>query len=800
MNKIPACLETSLLDDLESSALIEPHPKPQHQFGALPQPEPDEPNRSVRVCIASPDIFGPIYNGGIGTAYAALSAALVRAGNEVTILYPHGNYSETKSLDHWIQYYRERNIHFVPLPEPTELLHPGMRKKSHIRKSYGVFQWLKQYEANFDLVHFVEWGGVGFYSLLAKHQGLAFEHLNMVVCSRSPTSWCIEGNREYINRKELLEIDFMERESVRLADVLISPSQYMLHWLNKNGWKLPKHCYVQPNVLPEEPPIIDYSQLRTVAINEIVFFGRLETRKGLVLFCDAIDKAPVHTREDLLISFLGKVSSLGNMRSQEYIRSRAQNWKCRINIMNDKNRHEAVDYLRGPGRAAVIPSLLDNTPNTVLECLSQKIPFISSDVGGAPELIDEQDRERICFKPEIGALAQKLDLIVEEGLRPSKPRINFVDNERAWMRWHQTQLKNPEPRRVNHFTTGKEALVSVCLTHFNRPRHLARALESIRRQDYSNFEVVLVDDGSTLEEALSFLRQIEPEFIQRGWKLFPQNNRFLGAARNSAASCARGEYILFMDDDNIAEPNEISTFVDVALKTNADILTCAMNTFKENETDASNIKAAGIWPYLGPAAAAGALSNPFGDANALIRKSAFEELGGFIEDRQITAQDREFFARAVLRGYRLETIPVPLYRYRICSSAMLRTGDPAVNQWRVMQTYQSACPSEFQNLLSLLGSMNGQFGAPDSTGNPQEIVNKYWRRQSWRFTRPMRNLVNALRGRPPEQEPKVQTWMEAWEIISKIEDSASWNLTGPLRAIGKATKNFRRALRRRAGS
>ena len=48
----------------------------------------------ARVCIASPDISGPIKNGGIGSAYKALAMALARGGHEVTILYPHGTHSD----------------------------------------------------------------------------------------------------------------------------------------------------------------------------------------------------------------------------------------------------------------------------------------------------------------------------------------------------------------------------------------------------------------------------------------------------------------------------------------------------------------------------------------------------------------------------------------------------------------------------------------------------------------------------------------------------------------------------------
>ena len=122
-------------------------------------------------------------------------------------------------------------------------------------------------------------------------------------------------------------------------------------------------------------------------------------------------------------------------------------------------------------------------------------------------------------------------------------------------------------------------LVSVCLATFNRPSLLAQALESLRCQDYPNFEVLLVDDGSDEPDALVFLDQLEPEFKAKGWRIIRQENNYVGAARNNGARHARGEYLLFMDDDNYAEPHEISTFVKAATYSRADVLTCAIKRF-----------------------------------------------------------------------------------------------------------------------------------------------------------------------------------------------------------------------------
>lgn len=48
-------------------------------------------------------------------------------------------------------------------------------------------------------------------------------------------------------------------------------------------------------------------------------------------------------------------------------------------------------------------------------------------------------------------------------------------------------------------------LVSVCITHYNRPQFLEFALKSIEKQSYTNFEVILVDDGSTSQEAKEYV-------------------------------------------------------------------------------------------------------------------------------------------------------------------------------------------------------------------------------------------------------------------------------------------------------
>ena len=147
------------------------------------------------------------------------------------------------------------------------------------------------------MVHFHEWRGNGYYSLLAKHQGLAFERATLCVGVHSPSLWNKQCNHELVDHVIDLEVDYLERQSVALADVLISSSRYMLEWLTGQGWSLPPTCSVLPNLLPASA-LARPGRAGAMGpdpdgdgpVEEFVFFGRLEGRKGLALFCDALDR------------------------------------------------------------------------------------------------------------------------------------------------------------------------------------------------------------------------------------------------------------------------------------------------------------------------------------------------------------------------------------------------------------------------------------------------------------------------------------------------------------------------------
>ncbi len=750
------------------------------------------PPGSLRICIATPEIIGLTRNGGIGTTYANLAATLAAAGHEVTILYLLSSCEPVTNEQSAVDSYKKKGIRLLRLPreEPSRIMATEVASIS-----YSAYRWLKQ--RDFDVIHFPEWMGLGYYSVLAKHQGLAFQDCTMVVGLHGPSIWVTTANLDFICDFEYLERCFMERRSIAYADVLLSPTQYMISWAAEQGWDLPARSYVQPHILPDE--FIEEAGPEPVKIKELVFFGRLQKLKGLVLFCDALDLIAKNGKAaPVPVTFWGRQTTLEGITSEDYIFYRARQWPFAVRIISDLDRDGALAYLKEGARLAIIPSLVENFCNTVQECCGMGIPFLASAVGGIKERITPEDREIVCFAPRPGDLAKRIVRALEEGVRRTRSSVDLKSNRKIWTDWYEPPEKNQSlPGAKAKGTCDRPSshpLVSVCLTTFNRPQLLAQALESLRSQDYPNFEVLLVDDESDQPEALALLDRLEPEFKSRGWRIIRQENSYLGAARNTGARHAHGEFLLFMDDDDYAEPHEISTFVRVAEYCGADILTCVAKLFSGKAAPSSYSQAPdNVLLPLGAAADVGAVKNCFGDANALVRRSTFEELGGFTEDYGVGHEDYEFFARAVLKGARLEVVPEELFWYRRHQGSMIQTTPTAANVFRSARPYLEALPPDLRGIVHLLQG----YRHVESEGLlMQQLLMEqcirrfetFWNSWSWRSFRPIRNFFRRCRRLPPEIKPAIHSLSEAQEAIKSIKNSATWHLTRPFRALRKLVK------------
>lgn len=638
-----------------------------------------------RVLIVTPDILGPIRNGGIGTAFGALAQTLAEDGRAVTIVYTLGNHNEDgQGIERWQRHYAAMGVRFIPAR--LEEGEPTLDAPYHAWRAYRVYLWLKQHQQDYDLAYFPEWKGEAYYALQARRLGLDFAHLPIMVVTHSSTTWAESGNHVVPQKFEDLVLEFLERRSTEMADAVISPSQYMLDWVRQRGWRIGAPTHVIQNLMPDTGGAAPVGEATAFNITEWVFFGRLERRKGLLIFLDALARMPEELRQHIQVTFLGKAIHTSDFDSEAAIAERMDGWAHAPRIITDHDRDQALAYLQQPGRVAIIASLVENSPYTVLECVLKRIPFMAADVGGIAELIDPADRDRALFKPTPEGLKTALLALNGERYAPPRPAFDADATRQAWLDLQHTLLEQSAVAPVE--PRGAAPHITVCLVHYNRPEMLAQSLDSLRQQTYAHFDVVLVDDGSPSPAAQRYLDKLQDEFDWRGWTLVRQTNAYLGAARNHAVRHARGDYVLFMDDDNIAKPHELAVFARAAQISGADILTTVSDVFNAADgVPSPDQPSQQLWVPLGNARGLGVFRNVFGDANALVRRRTFMSVGGFTEDVGIGHEDWEFFARASLAGADLQLLPEPLFWYRVNATSMLRAGDARVDHARSVRPY-----------------------------------------------------------------------------------------------------------------
>jgi hypothetical protein len=104
-------------------------------------------------------------------------------------------------------------------------------------------------------------------------------------------------------------------------------------------------------------------------------------------------------------------------------------------------------------------------------------------------------------------------------------------------------------------TTSIDILVSLVIPAYNKGRFLAEAIDSVLAQSYSNFEIIVVDDGSTDET-----KEVAGRYSSVNY--FFQQNRGVSAARNAGLKQSKGSYVVFLDADDRLLPDALKIGVE----------------------------------------------------------------------------------------------------------------------------------------------------------------------------------------------------------------------------------------------
>ena len=113
--------------------------------------------------------------------------------------------------------------------------------------------------------------------------------------------------------------------------------------------------------------------------------------------------------------------------------------------------------------------------------------------------------------------------------------------------------------------------MSVIVPVYNVENYLKKCLDSILNQTFKEFELIVVNDGST-DKSLGILKNYEARYDNI--IIINKQNEGQGVARNKALEICKGEYIAFVDSDDYIEPNMLQSMYNKSLEKNLDIVVC----------------------------------------------------------------------------------------------------------------------------------------------------------------------------------------------------------------------------------
>ena len=237
-------------------------------------------------------------------------------------------------------------------------------------------------------------------------------------------------------------------------------------------------------------------------------------------------------------------------------------------------------------------------------------------------------------------------------------------------------------------SSRQDPLVSVVITAYNSRELIEATLRSACEQTWKRTEIIVVDDGSKPESAALIARAVA-KFP--GVRLASEPNRGLSGARNRGAELSRGDYITFLDHDDLWRPTFIECVVAAfESRPQLGLVFCRIEHMRENGEPTGRVSR----PKLhGITVRDLLISDPACCGSSfMIRRAAYEEVHGFAEEYR-RAETPEFFIRLVLAGWEIDGIDDVLVLYRNTMDGLsAKAGLLLQDRLRILRQTLPKCP------------------------------------------------------------------------------------------------------------
>ena len=294
---------------------------------------------------------------------------------------------------------------------------------------------------------------------------------------------------------------------------------------------------------------------------QVLWAGRLDEEKRIDLFLDVVRRctfADFRVFGQVVVGDDNTLPALPNL-SYEGPFASPLDWLGRYNF-----------------DAFMFTSRWEGMPNILIEVGALGIPVIAPTVGGVAELITETTGYPLPERPTVADYEQALLSVIKE---PTKA-LQRAEQLREWVQQHHSwdgfvasvaavtayvgsslsdcgaEESSPARGVIGRADTPVRPLVSVIIPCYNQGRYLQQSIASAVAACRHPLEIIVIDDGSTDITTARHLAEAE-EIAPGAVRIRRQSNCGLSGARNSGIALARGQYIQFLDADDVLVPGKI---------------------------------------------------------------------------------------------------------------------------------------------------------------------------------------------------------------------------------------------------
>jgi|GEM_PF-910732 len=403
----------------------------------------------------------------------------------------------------------------------------------------------------------------------------------------------------------------------------------------------------------------------------LLFAGSIIRRKGIYELVEAFCQLVQETNADIRLVIAGPGEYA------EVLKSCKKYWS-KITFTGDVDKETLYDFYKMCD-IGIMPSYIEQCSYTVIEMLYHELPIIVSDVDGLKEIIQSNFGLRVKATYTASSfILDRQDLIYnikkcianpEEAQNRAKTgkafAMKYLSVDAMIKKTTAVYLKmlienaiKPEISKLKLQLLGRisDPFISIVIPCYNAGRYLQACLDSIYNQTYSDFEIILIDDGSTDNTNAILARNDDPRIVY----ITNKKNRGISYSLNRGIKVARGKYIARMDGDDCMSPQRLEEQL-IFLENNPDyglvgswhtVIDC--NGFPINRIESfcehEELKLALLF------------QNPFAHSATMMRSSILKEM--LYSSRYRHCEDYELWCRMSRRA-KVKNLSSYLLQYRI---------------------------------------------------------------------------------------------------------------------------------------